>query len=132
VENPSLQCAPLVYSQTQGSELCPSPGLSSASSSTRAQRKQHLPLLSDTFGYVEESTSTTISLLSKLGIRDDRTDIRVPPHEAIEVEKVLSQLPSLPILDFLVQYFVAEVNWSVGANRRPDAPCTKASPGSIS
>jgi len=41
----------------------------------------------------------------------DAKDIVISNEVATKVRKTLDMMPSRPILDFLVRYFVTEVNW---------------------
>jgi len=40
-------------------------------------------------------------------------DLSITAETEAEVQKTLEKMPSRPILDFMVRYFVAEVNWFV-------------------
>lgn len=37
----------------------------------------------------------------------------VPTHAVEEVQQVIERIPDHSVLDFLVQYFITEVNWLV-------------------
>ncbi|KAI1490985.1 hypothetical protein F5X96DRAFT_633628 [Biscogniauxia mediterranea] len=67
--------------------------------------------LADVFGYCEESKRNTMALLRTLGVTGGNRDLSVSKEIAAQVQKTLEDMPSRPILDFLIQYFVAEVNW---------------------
>ena len=50
----------------------------------------------------------------QLGIaHDDRSSPALTPEAADEVHRTIERIPDRQILDFLVQYFAAEVNWFV-------------------
>lgn len=53
----------------------------------------------------------------QLGLREEECKNNkgptVPHDTAIEVQRTLDKMPDRAILDFLVRYFVAEVDWSV-------------------
>ncbi|RYC61058.1 hypothetical protein CHU98_g5136 [Xylaria longipes] len=63
------------------------------------------------FGYCEGSKSNTLALVQKLGISTEGRDISLPAEVIPNIQNALGNIPSRPILDSLLQYFVAEVNW---------------------
>ncbi|RDW72890.1 hypothetical protein BP6252_06797 [Coleophoma cylindrospora] len=80
---------------------------------TLRERPESLSL-ADAFGYYEQSEFNTMALVRKLVHEDespDAKDIAVTDEIMVEVRKALSTMLSRQILDFLVRYFVAEVNW---------------------
>ncbi|KAF2799144.1 hypothetical protein K505DRAFT_346071 [Melanomma pulvis-pyrius CBS 109.77] len=103
--------------------------LSLGSASEWTQYTSPLPNSSSTsslpklFGYFEDSDSNTLALLRKvssfrkkdLGFDEDESHHTNSPVLLVdasdEVQRNIERFPDRPILDFLVQYFVAEVNW---------------------
>ncbi|KAI0013977.1 hypothetical protein F4779DRAFT_625068 [Xylariaceae sp. FL0662B] len=78
----------------------------------KASREKSQPSsLAEVFGYLEESKSNTLALVQRIGVHDEDRDLSVPIETVVEVQKALGVMPSRPTLDFLVQYFFAEVNW---------------------
>ncbi|KAI1407926.1 hypothetical protein F5Y13DRAFT_205604 [Hypoxylon sp. FL1857] len=71
--------------------------------------------LVEVFGYLEDSASNTMALVRKLvAHEEDNCEgnwLAFPYEQAVEAQKMLETMPNRPILDFLVQYFFAEVNW---------------------
>jgi hypothetical protein len=55
--------------------------------------------------------------LPQLGLHDNDAngteDSILPPDIAESIQSTLEKMPSRPILDFLVRYFVNHVNWLV-------------------
>jgi hypothetical protein len=55
--------------------------------------------------------------LPQLGLHDNDAngteDSTLPPDIAESIQSTLEKMPSRPILDFLVRYFVNHVNWLV-------------------
>jgi hypothetical protein len=55
--------------------------------------------------------------LPQLGLHDNDAngteDAIIPPDIAESIQSTLEKMPSRPILDFLVRYFVNHVNWLV-------------------
>ena len=49
----------------------------------------------------------------QLGLGADDNSPALPPEAADEVNRNIEQMPDRQILDFLIRYFVAEVNWYV-------------------
>ncbi|KAG9234590.1 hypothetical protein BJ875DRAFT_423692 [Amylocarpus encephaloides] len=73
-------------------------------------------ILAELFGYSEESDGNTLALVRKasrfsLGLGASDSSPTVPVEAADEVHRHMEQMPDRPILDFLIRYFVAEVNW---------------------
>ncbi|KAE8392852.1 hypothetical protein BDV23DRAFT_181267 [Aspergillus alliaceus] len=65
------------------------------------------------FGYFEESRSNTIALIRRFGLHDNQSGSSplLSDNTAAEVQQSLRQMPERSILDFLVRYFVTDVNW---------------------
>ncbi|KAI0864624.1 hypothetical protein F4860DRAFT_501254 [Xylaria cubensis] len=63
------------------------------------------------FGYSEGSKSNTLALVQRLGISVKERNTSFPAEIVPEIQTALGQIPSRPIIDCLLQYFVAEVNW---------------------
>ncbi|KAF1960022.1 hypothetical protein CC80DRAFT_523240 [Byssothecium circinans] len=65
--------------------------------------------------YFKGSDSNTLALIRKLGLADVNSphgsSPSLNPKAADDVHRILERVPDQQILDFLVQYFVAEVNW---------------------
>ncbi|OQE08247.1 hypothetical protein PENVUL_c010G06166 [Penicillium vulpinum] len=74
--------------------------------------KEHCAL-ARSFGYSEDSNSNTMALLRRLELPDqtdtEQTDALSSTWDAIHCE--LDLMPERQIIDFLVQYFVYELNW---------------------
>ncbi|GAB1311031.1 Transcription factor domain-containing protein [Madurella fahalii] len=78
------------------------------------------PSLAESFGYFEDSGRNTLALIQRLGLAGTTTTATrsnsascptLIPEAAEEVHRILKRMPDPKILDFLVQYFVTEVNW---------------------
>ncbi|THC87807.1 hypothetical protein EYZ11_012750 [Aspergillus tanneri] len=71
--------------------------------------------IAEIFGYSEDSKSNTMGLIQRLRLREQEEQnwkCRLLPHEvSAQVQQSLRRMPDRPILDFLVRFFVAEVNW---------------------
>lgn len=88
--------------------------------------------LAKSFGYFEDSNSNTMALLRRVGLvlallycikltdwapqlelpREGETDLSDPSPSIWEtIQHELCRMPKREILDFLVQYFVYELNW---------------------
>ncbi|OJD15550.1 hypothetical protein AJ78_04207 [Emergomyces pasteurianus Ep9510] len=70
--------------------------------------------LARSFGYFEDSNSNTMALLRNLELPgEDETDLMDDSSLSISdtVQHELGRMPERQILDFLVQYFVNELNW---------------------
>ncbi|KAI0382392.1 hypothetical protein F5Y04DRAFT_45580 [Hypomontagnella monticulosa] len=71
--------------------------------------------LVDLFGYLEDSDSNTLALVRKLGLDEEDNHhgngLPLPPDAADEVQRNIERMPDRQILDFLIRYFVSEVNW---------------------
>ncbi|KAL3485014.1 hypothetical protein BJX62DRAFT_243345 [Aspergillus germanicus] len=63
--------------------------------------------VAERFGYFDYSTVNTLGLLRQFGLDDEPP--RSVPASAIFAE--CQRIPSQPILDFLTQYYIREVNW---------------------
>ncbi|KAI2615589.1 hypothetical protein GGR54DRAFT_611903 [Hypoxylon sp. NC1633] len=72
--------------------------------------------LVERFGYFEDSHMNTLALIRKF---TGEEELRQNEHDgpiigegvADEVKRNIERMPDRPILDFLVQYFVSDVNW---------------------
>ncbi|KAJ5152588.1 uncharacterized protein N7482_009066, partial [Penicillium canariense] len=71
--------------------------------------------LTDVFGYSEDSQTNTVALLRMVEQwdREDQNRNRraLPNQDDSEIQQCLDKIPDGPILDFLLKYFVREVNW---------------------
>lgn len=69
--------------------------------------------LARSFGYFEDSSSNTMALLRRVSLpgqgETDPADFSLSIWDTIQRE--LGRMPDRQILDFLVQYFVSELNW---------------------
>ncbi|KAH8199350.1 hypothetical protein TruAng_006482 [Truncatella angustata] len=91
------------------------PSSSSAGSDgkTATPPAQGASSLAERFGYCEDSNSNTLALIRKLGLDEEIDHDAVPiTGEAVErVKRLMKRLPDRSILDFLIQHFLAEVDW---------------------
>ncbi|KAK3933640.1 hypothetical protein QBC46DRAFT_401584 [Diplogelasinospora grovesii] len=79
-----------------------------------SRRRTESSSLAEAFGYYGQSEFNTMALVRKLVPEDDSPDakdIAISNDIEAEVRKGLDMMLSRPILDFLVRYFVTEVNW---------------------
>ncbi|OQD72100.1 hypothetical protein PENPOL_c001G01430 [Penicillium polonicum] len=70
-------------------------------------------VLAQSFGYFEDSNSNTMALLRRLEL-SDQTDAELKnasPSTWESIHYELNLMPDRQIIDFLVQYFVNELNW---------------------
>ncbi|KAB8291219.1 hypothetical protein EYC80_009906 [Monilinia laxa] len=72
--------------------------------------------LAELFGYFEDSDNNTLALIRSLGLGEDdsrhsSSSLALDPEVAEEVYRNIERIPDRGVLDFLVQYFVAEVHW---------------------
>ncbi|KAI1146899.1 hypothetical protein F4825DRAFT_466155 [Nemania diffusa] len=71
--------------------------------------------LTESFGYLQYSESNTLSLVQKLGFARQESPVdcsSVPSAELTEeISRALEGIPDNQIIDFLVQFFVKEINW---------------------
>ncbi|KAL4954298.1 hypothetical protein BDW69DRAFT_183667 [Aspergillus filifer] len=71
--------------------------------------------IAKSFGYFEDSTSNTMALLRNWDFSSGGNTDTTKHDEKLEVfEKIqcdLARIPSREILDFIIQYFVSELNW---------------------
>ncbi|KAI1773030.1 hypothetical protein F4818DRAFT_424658 [Hypoxylon cercidicola] len=71
--------------------------------------------LAESYGYFEDSESNTLALVRKLGLARRDTpyggSVALLPEAVDEVQRNVERMPDRQILDFVVQYFAAEVNW---------------------
>ncbi|KAJ5553106.1 hypothetical protein N7494_002484 [Penicillium frequentans] len=71
--------------------------------------------LTDVFGYSEDSQSNTIALVRLVDQWDGEDQNRNPQASSnqydSEIHQCLDKIPDGPILDFLMKYFMREVNW---------------------
>ncbi|KAE8151802.1 hypothetical protein BDV25DRAFT_128505 [Aspergillus avenaceus] len=63
--------------------------------------------MAERFGYFDDSESNTLGLLRQYGL-DDQSPSSIASSV---VQREWQQMPARPILDFLTQYFISEVNW---------------------
>ncbi|KAI1310674.1 hypothetical protein F5Y03DRAFT_392120 [Xylaria venustula] len=75
------------------------------------KEKTQLSSVAELFGYSEGSKSNTLALVQRLGIFAEGKDTSLPAEVIPEIQRALGGIPSRPILDVLLQYFVTEVNW---------------------
>ncbi|KAI9752219.1 MAG: hypothetical protein M4579_005722 [Chaenotheca gracillima] len=81
--------------------------------STLSQRSDSL---ADLFGYFEDSESNTMALVRRLGLgldgtQDGKDQALLPAEASNEVQTQLRRMPDRQIFDFLVQYFVSDIQW---------------------
>ncbi|KAI2785050.1 hypothetical protein F4815DRAFT_3008 [Daldinia loculata] len=71
--------------------------------------------LADLFGYFDDSDSNTLGLLRQLKVEETRpwqSNYTNLPGEILDAaQHEMGKIPARPILDFLLQYFIHEVNW---------------------
>ncbi|RYP70878.1 hypothetical protein DL770_008191 [Monosporascus sp. CRB-9-2] len=88
--------------QTRGDEagydLLPSRGSDSTAS------------LSELFGYFEESESNSLGLLRRV-THPNRRNVAIPHELNSLVQIELDRMPGRPTINFLMQFFVTELNW---------------------
>lgn len=101
--------------------------LSSSLSISRVQGISETPAtasLAGVFGYFEDSESNTLALIRKLSLQENdgrearlgasrANKVVLPPDTITEVQNTLERMPDRPVVDFLIQYYVAQVHWSV-------------------
>ncbi|KAM4065242.1 fungal specific transcription factor [Hirsutella rhossiliensis] len=79
-------------------------------------RPSSCPPLAESFGYFGYSNTNTLALIQKLGLarHDSHFDssLALGPEAADEVHRNMEHMPDRRILDFLVQYFINEINWT--------------------
>ncbi|KAI0400031.1 hypothetical protein F4802DRAFT_586906 [Xylaria palmicola] len=63
------------------------------------------------FGYSEGSKSNTLALVQRLGISAEKIDLSLPDEVIPDIQEAIKKIPAQPVLDSLLQYFVAEVSW---------------------
>ncbi|QSS66970.1 fungal specific transcription factor domain-containing protein [Histoplasma capsulatum] len=76
--------------------------------------------LAKSFGYFEDSNSNTMALLRNLELPDeDETELIDPSSRSIwgTIQHEVGRMPDRQIVDFLVQYFVSELNCSCRRRR---------------
>ncbi|KAK8084224.1 hypothetical protein PG997_005495 [Apiospora hydei] len=77
--------------------------------------EQHTTSLSDLFNYFQDSSSNTLGLLRRVaGLEKGHYNGQnkgVPRDISDQVSGHLARMPPRPVLNFLVQFFLAEVNW---------------------
>ncbi|EER44914.1 conserved hypothetical protein [Histoplasma capsulatum H143] len=109
---------------TGGSSPETAPGCSHSKICTRHEHEhEHEPngssssrhsALAKSFGYFEDSNSNTMALLRNLELPDeDETELIDPSSRSIwgTIQHEVGRMPDRQIVDFLVQYFVSELNW---------------------
>ncbi|PCG93834.1 Hypothetical protein PENO1_081430 [Penicillium occitanis (nom. inval.)] len=71
--------------------------------------------IAEVFGYSDDSHTNTLALLlrgeSYYEEPLDGKDQELSNETVADVQQILDRMPERPILDFLMRYFVAEVNW---------------------
>ncbi|KAI1799434.1 fungal-specific transcription factor domain-containing protein [Daldinia bambusicola] len=71
--------------------------------------------LADLFGYFDDSDSNTLGLLRQLKVEETRpwqANYSNLTGELLDAaQREMAKIPARPILDFLLQYFIHEVNW---------------------
>ncbi|ROT40787.1 hypothetical protein SODALDRAFT_291188 [Sodiomyces alkalinus F11] len=79
-----------------------------------ALREDHTTPLSELFGYFEDSESNTLGLLRRVAGLDQRKH----NHQTVLSREVgasvlaeMERMPPRTVIDFLMQFFLAEVNW---------------------
>ncbi|KAK1143243.1 hypothetical protein N8T08_006943 [Aspergillus melleus] len=71
-------------------------------------------LLAERLGYFENSHSNTLALVRKFELEDScqtENGNPVPADASDEIKRCVERIPDRQILDFLLQYFVNEVDW---------------------
>ncbi|KAH8653818.1 hypothetical protein BX600DRAFT_501344 [Xylariales sp. PMI_506] len=112
VENAAHHWDHNLEKEPQTSDASPSLIPTPRSGSAPALKKESEQSLAEVFGYVKEGMSSTLALVCKLGVESgSEEDMLIPPNAASELQRLVDGMPTRPILDFLVRYFVAEVNW---------------------
>ncbi|RDH37727.1 hypothetical protein BDQ94DRAFT_182996 [Aspergillus welwitschiae] len=105
--DPEPQEPPNVQLPNGSSKASPAEAQNSASNSHSA--------LAKSFGYFEHSDSNTMALLKKWDLDSegdtDQSTQGLSTAVLETVKQVLEKIPPRPILDFLMQYFVDELNW---------------------
>ncbi|OAT13321.1 hypothetical protein BDBG_08545 [Blastomyces gilchristii SLH14081] len=100
------------------SRLPPQDAQQSRSGSTEHEPEGYQPskncAIAKTFGYFEDSNTNTMTLLRNVDlIYEDYKDLLEPPMQSMRdtVQLQLRRIPDRQIFDFLMQYFVSELNW---------------------
>ncbi|KAI3010085.1 transcriptional regulator family: Fungal Specific TF [Aspergillus niger] len=105
--DPEPQEPPNVQLPNGSSKASPAEAQNSASNSHSS--------LAKSFGYFEHSDSNTMALLKKWDLDSegdtDQSTQGLSTAVLETVKQVLEKIPPRPILDFLMQYFVDELNW---------------------
>lgn len=77
------------------------------------QHPSHAPLLAESFGYSEHSSTNTMALL-----KQDLSHVSTAPRGKVmspsifdDIKRDYDRMPPRPVLDFLIQYHVRELNW---------------------
>ncbi|PGH03523.1 hypothetical protein AJ79_07358 [Helicocarpus griseus UAMH5409] len=90
-------------------------GHSVASHGARGRLDNQRSAIAKSFGYFEDSNSNTMALLKSCDLNGDGdadVDDRNGSHYIWEtIKQDLDRMPHRQVLDFLVQYFVYEINW---------------------
>ncbi|CAI7591009.1 unnamed protein product [Penicillium glandicola] len=77
--------------------------------------------LTDVFGFSEDSQTNTIALLRMVeqwdGEDQNRSCRALSNQDDAEIQQCLDKIPDRPILDFILKYFVREVNWGSPNNK---------------
>ncbi|KAH9895522.1 hypothetical protein F4778DRAFT_783880 [Xylariomycetidae sp. FL2044] len=75
---------------------------------------EHYSSLVDLFGYFEDSHHNSIALLRALDSNEETATREVnvsQDNTSSEIREQFARLPQRGVLDFLVQYFIGELNW---------------------
>ncbi|PGG99000.1 hypothetical protein GX51_06497 [Blastomyces parvus] len=106
--------APVSDAQSQ----TPAHGTEHSGSATDHESEVYQPgrncAIAKAFGYFEDSNTNTMALLRSVDlICEDYKDLLEPPMQALwnTVQLQLGRMPDRQIFDFLIQYFVSELNW---------------------
>ncbi|KAK8045628.1 hypothetical protein PG993_005652 [Apiospora rasikravindrae] len=82
---------------------------------TKGSFNEHTTSLSELFNYFQDSGSNTLGLLRRVaGLEKGHYDGQnkgVPRDISDQVSGHLARMPPRPVLNFLIQFFLAEVNW---------------------
>ncbi|KAK2593331.1 hypothetical protein QQS21_008974 [Conoideocrella luteorostrata] len=77
--------------------------------------KSHGLRLSELFGYCEESDTNILGLLHQVGGLNQYCDsgyaLTLPQEKVEFAQDEMNRMPARPIIDFLMQFFLAEVDW---------------------
>ncbi|KAL2699710.1 Transcription factor XilB [Penicillium crustosum] len=115
VNGPSCPSLPADQPETQPPQPVESarPMRETAEDDSEAHWSREHSALARSFGYFEDSNSNTMALLRQLEL-PDQTDTQLnnaSPSTWDTIQCELDLMPDRQIVDFLVQYFVYELNW---------------------